>query len=75
LQRACGQRSVSVIVSVRKSAVVQVRVLMGLPVVVVFVCMFDVVMIVLEVRVRMRHVLMLMFMSVRRSHSCPLCVA
>jgi hypothetical protein len=66
---------VSVIVSVRKSAVVQVRVLMGLPVVVVFVCMFDVVMIVLKVRVRVRHVLMLMFMSVRRSHSCPLCVA
>ena len=61
----------SVIVSIRKSAVVQVRVFMGLPVVVVFVRMFDVVMIVLKVRVRVRHILMRMFMSVRRSHPCP----
>jgi hypothetical protein len=66
---------VSVIVSIRKSAVVYVRVLMGLPVVVVVVRMFDVVMIVLKMRVRVRHILMRMFMSVRRSHPCSLCAA
>lgn len=65
----------SVIVSIRKSAVVYVRVLMGLPVVVVVVRMFDVVMIVLKMRVRVRHILMRMFMSVRRSHPCSLCAA
>lgn len=75
MQWACGQRSVSVIVSIRKSAVVYVRVLMGLPVVVVVVRMFDVVMIVLKMRVRVRHILMRMFMSVRRSHPCSLCAA
>jgi hypothetical protein len=66
---------VSVIVSIRKSAVVHVRVLMGLPVVVVVVRMFDVVMNVLKMRVRVRHILMRMFMSVRRSHPCSLCAA
>jgi hypothetical protein len=66
---------VSMIVSVFEIPVVDVRMLMGLSSVAVFVRMLDMFMIMLKVRVSVRHILMRVFMSVRRGHPCPLFLA
>jgi hypothetical protein len=60
-----------VIVSVLDSAVVHVRVLMRLPVVAVLMRVLHMLMIMLDVRVRVRHALVRVFMTVRRGHPCP----
>lgn len=60
-----------VIVSVLNVAVVDMRVLVGLSIVAVLMCVLDMLMIMLEMRMRVRHVPVRMLMSVRRRHPCP----
>ena len=59
------------IVSVLEIPLVDVRVLMGLSVVAVLVRVLDMLMIMLEMRVGVRHIVVRVLMSVRRGHPCP----
>jgi hypothetical protein len=60
------------IVSIFNSAVVDVRMLMGLPVVAMIMRVLHMLMIMLNVRVRVRHTFVRMLMGVRCGHFCPL---
>jgi hypothetical protein len=62
---------VRVIVSVLNVAVVDMRVLMGLSIVAVLVRVLDMLVIMHQMRVRVRHVPVRMLMSMRRGHPCP----
>jgi hypothetical protein len=63
---------VRVFVILYEVALMGMRVCVGLPVMAVFVLVLNMVMIMQDVRVRMRHVLVGVLVSVLRGHSCPL---
>jgi hypothetical protein len=66
-----AELSVRVFVILYEAALMGMRVVVGLPVVAVFVFVLDVFMIVQDVRVRMRHIPVRVLVCVFRGHSAP----